>query len=105
MGHKAPTVVKGGNSSLSQLLQRFHSGTGDCRGLVRLIVSSGLILSDNYVAVKAFLLYTYISLCYSYQNMFYSIGSNSISLDFFQFWIRPNTYKRRGINGYESNSV
>lgn len=36
MGHKVPKVLKGENRSLSQPIQRFQSGTGDCRGLVAL---------------------------------------------------------------------
>lgn len=49
--------------------------------LSRLTVSLGLILSDSYVEATAILLYIY----FLYQKMFYSIGSDSISLEGFQF--------------------
>lgn len=35
MGHKVPNVEKAGSGSLSQLIQMFKSGTGNCRGLVQ----------------------------------------------------------------------
>lgn len=49
--------------------------------LSRLTVSLGLILSDSYVEATAILLYIY----FLYQKMLYSIGSDSISLECFQF--------------------
>lgn len=49
--------------------------------LSRLTVSLGLILSDSYVEATAILLYIY----FLHQKMFYSIGSDSISLECFQF--------------------